>query len=223
MRKLLVISALLMATTAAQAGVIIGGTRVIYPGDKKEASVPVTNNDDINYLIQSWVDTDAPGAAKAPFMVTPPLFRINAHQDNTLRVVRTGGDLPKDRESLYWLNIKSIPSSVKKAGVNDLQIAVRTRIKLLYRPALVTGKPDDVAGMLTWHTEGNMLVAENPTPFYMNFNSVKVNGKEVEKVNIAAPKSESRFQLANMTNVHAVSWTIINDFGAISKSWSQNF
>ncbi|WP_144276455.1 fimbrial biogenesis chaperone, partial [Cronobacter sakazakii] len=97
MRKLLVISALLMATTAAQAGVIIGGTRVIYPGDKKEASVPVTNNDDINYLIQSWVDTDAPGAAKAPFMVTPPLFRINAHQDNTLRVVRTGGDLPKDR------------------------------------------------------------------------------------------------------------------------------
>lgn len=223
MRKLLVISALLMATTAAQAGVIIGGTRVIYPGDKKEASVPVTNNDDINYLIQSWVDTDAPGAAKAPFMVTPPLFRINAHQDNTLRVVRTGGDLPKDRESLYWLNIKSIPSSVKKAGVNDLQIAVRTRIKLLYRPALVTGKPDDVAGMLKWHTERNMLVVENPTPFYMNFNSVKVNGKEVEKVNIAAPKSESRFQLANMTNVHAVSWTIINDFGAISKSWSQNF
>lgn len=223
MRKLLVISALLMATTAAQAGVIIGGTRVIYPGDKKEASVPVTNNDDINYLIQSWVDTDAPGAAKAPFMVTPPLFRINAHQDNTLRVVRTGGDLPKDRESLYWLNIKSIPSSVKKAGVNDLQIAVRTRIKLLYRPALVTGKPDDVAGMLKWHAEGNMLVVENPTPFYMNFNSVKVNGKEVEKVNIAAPKSESRFQLANMTNVHAVSWTIINDFGAISKSWSQNF
>ncbi|WP_105589019.1 fimbrial biogenesis chaperone, partial [Cronobacter sakazakii] len=194
MRKLLVISALLMATTAAQAGVIIGGTRVIYPGDKKEASVPVTNNDDINYLIQSWVDTDAPGAAKAPFMVTPPLFRINAHQDNTLRVVRTGGDLPKDRESLYWLNIKSIPSSVKKAGVNDLQIAVRTRIKLLYRPALVTGKPDDVAGMLKWHAEGNMLVVENPTPFYMNFNSVKVNGKEVEKVNIAAPKSESRFQ-----------------------------
>ncbi|MGL1437456.1 hypothetical protein ACSTIH_23635 [Vibrio parahaemolyticus] len=40
---------------------------------------------------------------------------------------------------------------------------------------------------------------------------------------MAAPKSESRFQLANMTNVHAVSWTIINDFGAISKSWSQNF
>ncbi|EOC1228974.1 molecular chaperone [Cronobacter sakazakii] len=223
MRKLLVISALLMATTAAQAGVIIGGTRVIYPGDKKEASVPVTNNDDINYLIQSWVDTDAPGAAKAPFMVTPPLFRINAHQDNTLRVVRTGGDLPKDRESLYWLNIKSIPSSVKKAGVNDLQIAVRTRIKLMYRPALVTGIPDDVAGMLKWHTEGNMLVVENPTPFYMNFNSVKVNGKEVEKVNIAAPKSESRFQLANMANIHAVSWTIINDFGAISKSWSQNF
>ncbi len=40
MRKLLVISALLMATTAAQAGVIIGGTRVIYPGDKKKRLFP---------------------------------------------------------------------------------------------------------------------------------------------------------------------------------------
>ncbi|ELY6243763.1 molecular chaperone [Cronobacter universalis] len=221
MRKLLVISALLMATTAAQAGVIVGGTRVVYQGDKKEASVPVTNNDDINYLIQSWVDTDAPGAAKAPFMVTPPLFRLDAHQDNTLRVVRTGGSLPEDRESLYWLNIKSIPSADKKEGVNSLQIAVKTRIKLMYRPASVSGKPDDVANRLKWRTEGNTLVVENPTPFYMNFNSVSINGNKVDDINFAVPKGESRFPLAKGVKHGTLSWNIINDFGAIGKNWSQ--
>ncbi|ALX79280.1 molecular chaperone [Cronobacter malonaticus] len=222
MRKLLVISALLMATTAAQAGVIVGGTRVVYSGDKKEASVPVTNNDDINYLIQSWVDTDTPDTAKAPFMVTPPLFRLDAHQDNTLRVVRTGGNLPEDRESLYWLNIKSIPSAAKIEGVNRLQIAIKTRIKLMYRPASVSGKPEDVASALKWHTEGNTLVVENPTPFYMNFNNITINGNKVGDINFAVPKGESRYPLTKGVKHGSISWNIINDFGAISKNWSQN-
>ncbi|MDI8993129.1 fimbria/pilus periplasmic chaperone, partial [Salmonella enterica subsp. enterica serovar Anatum] len=41
----------------------------------------------------------------APFMVTPPLFRLNGGQKNVLRIIRTGGNLPEDRESLYWLDI----------------------------------------------------------------------------------------------------------------------
>lgn len=68
-------------------------------------------------------------------MVTPPLFRLGAGQENNLRILRTGGNLPEDRESLYWMNIKSIPSTTEKQdNVNTLQIAVKTRIKLIYRP-----------------------------------------------------------------------------------------
>ncbi len=50
---------------------------------------------------------------KAPFLITPPLFRLDAKQENVLRIIRTGGNLPADRESLFWLNIKSIPSSAR--------------------------------------------------------------------------------------------------------------
>ncbi len=39
------------------AGVIIGGTRVVYDGNKKESSVSVTNPDSSPYLIQSWVES----------------------------------------------------------------------------------------------------------------------------------------------------------------------
>lgn len=40
----------------AQAGVVIGGTRVIFDGNKKEASISVNNPDNIPYLIQSWIE-----------------------------------------------------------------------------------------------------------------------------------------------------------------------
>ena len=50
---------------------------------------------------------------------------------NLERIVMTGS-LPQGQESLFWLNIKAIPSASKQ--MNSLQIAVKTRIKLIYRP-----------------------------------------------------------------------------------------
>lgn len=98
----------------AQAGIVVGGTRLIYDGGKKESSIGVSNPDKIPYLIQSWVDLQEGDTSKTPFIITPPLFRLDGGQDNILRVVRAGGNLPTDRESLYWMNIKSIPSAEKK-------------------------------------------------------------------------------------------------------------
>ncbi len=69
-----------MMSCVAQAGVIVGGTRLIYEGGKKESSLSVSNPDKGPYLIQTWVETTAGGAEKAPFVVTPPLFRLDGDQ-----------------------------------------------------------------------------------------------------------------------------------------------
>ncbi len=45
-----------MTTLNANASVILGGTRVIYEGNKKEASISVRNDDKTPYLVQSWVN-----------------------------------------------------------------------------------------------------------------------------------------------------------------------
>lgn len=47
---------------------------------------------------------------------------------NVLRIIRTGGNLPEDRESLYWLDIKSIPSSNPDNKHNTLMLAVKSGI-----------------------------------------------------------------------------------------------
>ncbi|HGH4672414.1 molecular chaperone [Enterobacter asburiae] len=220
MRHSYLLSALLLTAVTAHAGVIINGTRLVYQGEKKESSIGISNPDDINYLVQSWVDTGLKKGGKAPFLITPPLFRLNAKEDNVLRVVRTGGNMPEDRESLYWLNIKAIPSSSHEQGVNTLQIAINTRIKLLYRPASIKGKPEAVADKLEWHREGNDLVVNNPTPFYMNFQSVTLNGQKVAKATWAVPDTSTRFALPANMNGNTVSWSVINDYGSISKTWS---
>ncbi|MEI9480524.1 molecular chaperone [Enterobacter cancerogenus] len=220
MRHGYLLSTLLLVAATAHAGVIINGTRLIYQGGKKESSIGISNPDATDYLVQSWADSGGKNLAKAPFLITPPLFRLDAKEDNVLRVVRTGGNLPEDRESLFWLNIKAIPSSKRVEGVNTLQIAINTRIKLLYRPASVKGKPEDVADKLEWHREGNDLVVNNPTPFYMNFQSVTLNGHKLEKAGWAVPETQTHIALPAHTGGSNVTWSIITDYGSISKSWS---
>ncbi|KLP55482.1 long polar fimbrial chaperone LpfB [Enterobacter genomosp. O] len=220
MRKYLLLSSFLLITSAAHAGITIGGTRVVYPENKKESSIGIANPDNLDYLVQSWVETEDNAREKAPFLITPPLFRLDAKQDNVLRIIRTGGNLPADRESLFWLNIKSIPSSARNENTNTLQIAIKTRIKLLYRPASITGKPEDATTQLTWHTQGNQLIVENPTPFYMNFQEIKLDGKKVDKATYAKPKAETHFSVPGNITARSVSWKIINDYGGISQSYT---
>ncbi|WP_347115629.1 molecular chaperone [Leclercia sp. S52] len=220
MRKSVFIASLLLMTTAAHAGVIIEGTRLIYQGDKKEASLGISNPDNLDYLVQSWVESADMARDKAPFLITPPLFRLDGKQDNVLRVVRTGGNLPTDRESLYWLNIKSIPSTNRDESSNTLQIAIKTRIKLIYRPTGMSGKPDEVADKLRWHKQGNTLVVSNPTPFYMNFQSITLGGKKVNNVTWVAPDTDAHFAVPGGISGNTVSWKIINDYGAVSHAWS---
>ncbi len=208
-------TALLFTASAAQAGVIVGGTRLIFNGDKKESSLNINNPDHVPYLIQSWIESPAGKSEKAPFMITPPLFRLDGNQNNVLRIVRAGGSLSDTQETLYWLDIKSIPSSQKKEGQNSLLVAVKTRIKLIFRPSGVTGVPEDVTQQLKWQRNGNQLQVTNPTPFYMNFQQIDLGGKELPEPTYVAPNSSTSFAIPAGATGNSVQWKLISDFGAM--------
>lgn len=215
-KSLIACAVMLAGASAANAGAVIGGTRVIYDGNKKEASISVNNPDSTPYLIQSWVETLNGPTEKAPFIITPPLYRLDKDQQNVERIV-LAGSLPQDKESLFWLNIKAIPSAPRKD--NTLQIAVKTRIKLIYRPAALKGVvPDDQADKLTWQRAGNQLQVTNPTNVVMNFNEIDVNGKKLENVSYVLPGSTAQFDLPAGVNGGAVTFKIINDYGGIGKA-----
>ncbi|MDK9357487.1 MULTISPECIES: fimbrial biogenesis chaperone [Lelliottia] len=216
LRKTFIASALIIAgASVAHAGVIIGGTRVIYDGNKKEASISVNNPDATPYLIQSWIETLNGGVEKAPFIITPPLYRLDKDQQNVERIIMAGA-LPQDKESLYWLNIKAIPSAPKKE--NSLQVAVKTRIKLIYRPEALKGiAPEELAEKLTWSHSGDQLRVTNPTPYVMNFNQISVGGKQLEDVSYVLPGATAQFTLPKGVSSGALTFTVINDYGGPGK------
>ncbi|MGR2705479.1 fimbrial assembly protein [Pseudomonas sp. IB20] len=209
--------------TSVQAGVVIGGTRVVYDGSKREAALPINNPEAIMpYLIQSWTqnmsDSDT---AKVPFVITPPLFRLDPGQQNSLRIVRVGGELPEYRESVFMLNVKSIPSS-KQSEANQLQITVKSQLKLFYRPAaLKVQNADESYKALTFSRQGNYLQVTNPTPFYVSFYSVKVGGVAIENPEMVAPQGTLQWPVTVPAD-STITWQAITDFGGITPPANTN-
>ncbi len=96
-----------LAISQATAAVVVGGTRFIYPQDKKMIVVPVDNTDKKTaYLIQGWIEK-ADGITKSKdFILTPVLFQLDAGKKGILRVMLKQAAFPEDRETLLWLNIR---------------------------------------------------------------------------------------------------------------------
>ena len=90
---------------SAGASVTVGGTRVVYPLENREVTVKLSNDRAEPSLVQVWMDkgnADAkPGEASAPFVLTPPIFRMDAKKSQTIRMMYTGDALPQDKESVF--------------------------------------------------------------------------------------------------------------------------
>ncbi|MCU6278856.1 molecular chaperone [Enterobacter quasiroggenkampii] len=197
----------------ANATVNIGGTRLLYDGAKKEVSLSVHNPDSTPYLIQTVVDNLTNDQKKPPFIITPPLYRLDAGKENLMRVIMSGS-LPQDKESMYWLRVKAIPSAPREK--NTLQIAVATSIKLIYRPtALKDINVEKESEKLTWRASGNKLEITNPTPCFINFNEIIIAGKKLKNVSYAAPGTTTTIEIPEGVNKGNLQYSVISDFGAV--------
>ncbi|WP_421096113.1 fimbria/pilus periplasmic chaperone [Serratia fonticola] len=209
----------LFSSSSSLASVVLSGTRVIYPSDAKEVSVKINNVGPSPVLLQSWIDNGdpnaKPAAIKVPFVLTPPMNRVEQGKGQTLRISYAGGSLPMDKESVFWLNVLEVPAkSEAKTSENRLQMAFRTRIKLFYRPAGLQGNANDAYKTVTWNTQGGKVQATNPTPFYVNFVNLSVNGKKLDNA-MVAPRSSMVLNLAG-NGGSKISGSVVNDYGAVN-------
>ncbi|HAV2168387.1 TPA: pili assembly chaperone PapD [Escherichia coli] len=207
-------------STTKSFSVKLGATRVIYHSSTPGATISVSNPQNYPILVQSSVKAEDKNSP-APFVVMPPLFRLEANQQSQLRIIRTGGDMPTDRETLQWVCIKAVPpvnessdTQPKNATLN-LNLSISTCDKLIFRPDAVKGAPEDVAGNLRWVETGNKLKVENPTPFYMNLASVTVGGKAIKNIGYIPPFADKTLNMPNSSRGD-VEWKIITDLGGES-------
>lgn len=201
--------------TGVQAGGVgLGATRLIYPLGAKQASLSVRNSDEQNpFLIQTWV-TDAKGNKSPDFVVTPPLFALQPKKENILRVMYVGARaLPTDRESVYYLNSKAIPSlpKDKKADANTLQLATQSVIKIFMRPKDLPSRAADAPQSLRCRHDGTQLVVTNGTPYYVTLVNLTIGGTKVES-GMVPPKDS--LSLPSKGAQGTISFQTIDDYGA---------
>lgn len=212
----LLFAALLPLCAAASGGIMLNTTRIIYPLDAKQTSVSVRNTSDKNaFLVQSWVEDNAGNKSKE-FVITPPLYTSRTGNENMLRLIRTGGELPRDRESLYFFNSKAIPSLDKKEleGKNTLILAAITRIKLFVRPAGLKPAPDLAPAELRFKKTASQLEIHNPTPYYLTLTDIKAGNKKLNDI-MVAPFNKDAVPLPAGSGSD-ITFSTINDYGAVT-------
>lgn len=231
---------------AAGAQLLLSNSRLVYPAGARQVEMTMTNDGKRLITAQAWVDAgdvDArPEDTQAPFLVSPPVSKIQPGQTQTLRISYTGSPPSGDRETLYYLNILDIaPKPENTANVNSVRMNVRTRFKIFVRPAGLGGDPASAAAALHWAIGPNgttdvantsdssktptisppsdkaaQLIADNPSPYFLSLINVRLlRGKEVLQElppAMAAPFGCARFTFNNVVPAWEQSTTVQYDF-----------
>lgn len=223
---------------------------VVMEGDRSSGQVLAMNNSDNVYLMQSriWpadgvtgypLTREGKGKASVPFMVTPPLKRLDSWSTQQLRILVTPDNhLPADRESLFFFSSKAIPSEqapdapVPAAGGAGnsarMNMALQSFIKLYYRPkgleqyAIFDGK---VAPLLKMsRMPDNHLRVTNPTPYYITFGVLTVGGKPVDaeaRRPLVPPMGTGDYPIPSGAKGRDVTWRLIDEFGLVTDEQHQ--
>lgn len=199
----------------SEAAVVIGGTRVVYPAQEKDVTVKFTNQGTTPTLVQFWLDAgdekSTPETSQVPFAVTPSIFRLDAGKSQAVRLVYSQEPLPTDKETLFWANMLEVPPNTEN-DKNQLALAFRTRIKVFFRPAGLSGDAQSAPQQLSWKLvdgeagKGVALQVTNPTPYYVNFLQVglKVGDRLIPqkegKGGMVAPGGTTTFPISELTH-----------------------
>lgn len=153
----------------AIAAVNLDRTRIIYNASDKSVSVMLENQSkELPYLAQVWLENAQGEKITSPLVALPPMQRIDAGQKSQIRILQlpeTAG-LPKDRESLFYFNVREVPP--KSDMSNVMQVAIQSRVKLFFRPAELRKQlKANWQEQLQVSRLSNGLKLTNPTPFYI--------------------------------------------------------
>ena len=202
-----------LISATASAGIKIDRTRLIYNEGDNGVVLNVTSLEKQEMLIQSWL-TEADGKRETQeLMLVPPVQQLAPGQTRAVRVLRKGGALPRDRESVFWLHVQEIPKK-DASRTNTLKLAVRNSIKVFWRPAAIAKEASNYAARLnkvTTRRAGNTLTIENPTPFNLTLNKVVGGNNHVQLVNKMVPpfgKMDVNLTLSAVSHL-----VFIDDFG----------
>lgn len=212
-----------ISSGVAHAALTVDRSRLIFNEGDKSVSLNVTNrNESVPYLAQGWMEDGNKKKITEPFMVLPPVQRVEAGGKTLVRIqaLPNIASLPKDRESVYYFNLREIPPKSDKKNV--LTLAMQTRLKVFYRPSALRIDPmlDTLPATetLTLTKHGDKYKLNNPTPYHFSFVEARksLTGKGINsfKAVMASPKSETILPLDIANAGTSPVLIFVNDYGS---------
>lgn len=213
-----------LLVTQADASVTMSGSRVIFPGDSSSKTIQFNNQDNEPAIIQlQMVKADGSLENDSPFIMVPPAFRIEPHSDQSVRIIHSGKILSTNKESLFYLQFKQLPS-IKKSDTNGnkLLITINNNVKVFYRPkSLMENENSNPASKIKFDITHSSLTLRNPTGYFIPIIKLEIQGEDKSykfiQYKMLAPFSsltQSLYEsLASITNPK-IKLSILNDSGA---------
>ncbi|HIF9480321.1 TPA: fimbrial chaperone [Photobacterium damselae] len=203
------------------AAFILNGTRYVYNEGDNNISMQISNESNKTYGGQVWIDNISMPKNYIGFVAIPSFFKVEGNKNQIIRVMKIGDNLPKNKESIFWLNVQEIPPIDKNSEQNAIVLAVNTKVKLIYRPKSLAKERLNAERNIKIKNNNNKLIIENPTPYYFAISEIKINNKAISlskkisnEISLFSPYSE--ISLGNFKSENDVKFKIeaIDDYGA---------
>lgn len=217
--SVLVIMATFFAGKPSLAAINVDRTRIVMSSSDKSLAITLTNESkDVPFLAQSWIEEASGKRSETYLLALPPLQRIDGGKKAQVRIMALPGmtTLPKDRETLFYYNIREVPPKSEKANV--LQIAMQSRLKLFWRPEAIKKAANvRTEEQLTIERNAKELTIKNPTPYYITLGYLGADNKGsfpgFDSI-MVAPFSSQKFKAGNFKGSE-LSVGYIDDFGGL--------
>ncbi|EFA4552979.1 molecular chaperone [Escherichia coli] len=209
---------------ASSGGITLDVSRVVFDSQNNSQSFTMKNtSSQMVLLIRATANNYYSNDNKdVPFFITPPLNRIEPNSDIQFRINKLDSieRLPKDRESLFAINVLAIPPKKEKT---EVQMALNTKIKLIYRPREINDPLtiEHLQDKLILSKNKSGIRIENPTPYFVTIANFKFNNLNTNR----QPEMIKPFSdiILRENNINSMSFSIINDFGGNSASRNISF
>lgn len=191
--------------TYSQSSIEINKDKFIFIESVNQEIIEINNKANNDYFIQSWVTHyDKENSNEIPFMVTPPLFKIEKDEIKE-----------RDRETLYRINIKRIPILLNSDNnKNMLHVSINSVYNLIHRPISIEKDAKDAYKKIKFlKNKNNEFIINNPTPYFIALSSVYFNRMLIVNESKTIPPFKKYNTKKIISESGYVKWKIFNQHG----------
>lgn len=218
-----IVSMIIFISFTANCAVNVDKSRVVFNSGALTASLSLHNSEKEPALVQLWTDAGdplaTPNSVKTPIIINPPVFKMQPSEVRNIKLLLVSSEeLPKDRESLFWLNVYQIPpnTGLISKSYRKIVLPLKLRLKVYVRPETVGDiSTSDYAALIITRGGEKIVKVSNPTKWHITI-PIMMIGDERIKSFMLSPYSDESFKLSKEIKKNTrVKFYVIDDQGVM--------